>query len=163
MKWTAQDREEFTRLAEAILWHPQFLELKKYIQHGNTTCYDHSINVAFYCFVKAKKKNRKKKKINIESLVRGALLHDLFLYDWHAKGREFRFHGFRHPRIAHGNAKKLFELNEIEENIILSHMWPLTITRFPKYRESRMVAFYDKIVSMKETLYRKRCVNEYFR
>jgi uncharacterized protein len=37
---------------------------------------------------------------NINSLIRGALLHDYFLYDWHKGKNRKKLHGFRHPGIA---------------------------------------------------------------
>jgi uncharacterized protein len=80
------------------------------------------------------------------SATRGAILHDFFLYDWrdhdepdlHRK----KFHGVEHPLIALANAKKHFSVNEIEEDIIKKHMWPLTIVP-PKYKESFIVSFID--------------------
>ena len=52
-----------------------------------------------------------------------------------------------------------FDLNEVEKDIILKHMWPLTI-RFPRYREAYIVTFVDKYCAIKEVLkffkYRKR-------
>ena len=38
------------------------------------------------------------------SLVRGALLHDYFLYDWHQPHKEYGLHGFTHPSTALRNA-----------------------------------------------------------
>ena len=49
------------------------------------------------------------------------------------------------------NAMKHFRLTPIEEDIILKHMWPLTI-KLPRYRESYLVSLADKIVSIKDTL-----------
>ena len=44
---------------------------------------------------------------------------------------------------------KHFELNEVEKDIIVKHMWPLTFIP-PKYQESFVVTFADKYVSSKE-------------
>ena len=38
-------------------------------------------------------------------------------------------HGFRHPATALRNARKHFALNKVEENVIISHMWPLTAAK----------------------------------
>jgi uncharacterized protein len=51
--------------------------------------------------------------------------------------------------IAVANAKKYFSINEIEEDIIKKHMWPLTLIP-PKYKESFIVSFADKYLSSKE-------------
>ena len=50
-------------------------------------------------------------------LVRGALLHDYFLYDWHtrksAKGLK-ELHGFSHPETALRNAGRDYRLTPCE-------------------------------------------------
>ena len=94
-------------------------------------------------------------------MVRGAFLHDYFLYDWHKKKAKFRnmkeffkLHGFMHPSYAAANAKRDFNINEKEEHIIRSHMWPLTVTKLPKSREAVIVCIADKLTSATETIMR---------
>ena len=87
-------------------------------------------------------------------LVRGALLHDYYLYDWHEP--HGKLHGFSHPAVALNNAKRDFDLSSKEQNIIASHMWPLTISKFPKSREAVLVGIADKLCSAKETLLMRR-------
>ena len=53
---------------------------KGYIQHGRFSVYAHSFLVASLCVYIAEKLRLK---LDTRSLVRGALLHDYFLYDWH--------------------------------------------------------------------------------
>ena len=127
--------------------------MKSFIQHGTMTTYDHAVNVAWTSYRLAKKLRLR---VDERSLVRGALLHDFYLYDWHVRdeGRK-RFHGFHHHRTAHRNALRYFKLNEIEEDIILKHMWPLTL-KLPRYRESFVVTLSDKICSIRDTLDRNK-------
>ncbi len=129
--------------------------LSKYIQHGNTNIYIHSRNVAYLSYIIARFCERRFKiKINYDVLVVGAMFHDFFLYDWHkTEGRE-KLHGFRHPKIASVNAQKYYGINEAEQLIIETHMWPLTITKFPKTTEAKIVCIADKICSTRETFYR---------
>ena len=91
-------------------------------------------------------------------MITGAVLHDFYLYDWHEKDEErdekYGLHGFSHPEISLMNAKKYFDINENEENIIRNHMWPLTITHIPKTKEAWVVCIADKIVSLIETFKR---------
>ena len=47
------------------------------------------------------------------------------------------------------NAERVYNLSEIERDIILKHMWPLTV-KLPRYRESYLVAFVDTYCSMFE-------------
>ncbi|MCI6216072.1 MAG: hypothetical protein MR659_03160 [Mollicutes bacterium] len=58
-------------------------------------------------------------KCDIKSLVRGALLHDYFLYDWHDKKNRLPHHAYKHPLYALKNAKKDFDISKTEANIIL--------------------------------------------
>ena len=137
-----------------ILHSPGFIDSGKSVQHGNMSVRQHSIDVA-KCSLQISRKlpfHFKEK-----DLVRGALLHDYFLYDWHNKKvrlrdiREFyKLHGFSHPVTALKNAKKEFELTKREEDIIRKHMWPLTI-KPPACREAWVVTLADKYCSLLET------------
>lgn len=126
-------------------------EMNKYIQHGTTTTYDHVLAVARYSYLLS---CRLPFKFNTNSLILGAILHDFYLYDWHENDKTHRLHGFYHPGKALINANKYFQLNKIERDIISKHMFPLTITKVPRYRESVIVCIADKIVATKETLSR---------
>ena len=115
-------------------------ELCKYMQHGNTNIMKHCRNVAYNSFVFAKVLEKKFNiKFDYESLIIGAYLHDLFMYDWHEKGGNHKLHGFSHPKTACKNAIALCNINKKEQSIIESHMWPLTITKVPKSREAFVV------------------------
>lgn len=123
--------------------------MKKYIQHGTTTTYEHCLNVSFISYKIAKKLN-----LDARSTARAALLHDLFLYDWHKTTEKkplFKKHGFTHAKTALDNACKYFDLNDIEKDIIAKHMWPLTFRHVPKYKESIIVTLVDKHCSTIET------------
>ena len=48
-----------------------------------------------------------------------------------------------------------FELNELERDIILKHMFPLTL-KLPRYRESYIVLLADKYCAVYETLAKTR-------
>lgn len=94
-------------------------------------------------------------------LIRGALLHDYFLYDWHDRSRENyqALHGFYHPGIALKNASKEYKLTLREKDIIKKHMWPLTIVP-PRCREAWIVTTADKYCSILETLKLRRGVGK---
>ncbi len=125
---------------------------KKYIQHGDTSVYEHCINVACLCVLIATCFHIK---VNQRNLVRGALLHDYFLYDWHVTDNSHKWHGFTHPRTALRNARKSFKLNKIERDMILRHMFPLNITP-PRYKESIILCLSDKIYAIFETFHIKK-------
>jgi uncharacterized protein len=127
----------------------RFAQTKEYTQHGTISVYAHCVEVArTSCCIAASLK------INVDyrSMVRGALLHDYFLYDWHHTGDgSHRLHGFTHPKRALLNALRDLELNRIERMVILRHMFPLTPIP-PTCRESWLVCLADKICATKETL-----------
>ncbi len=121
---------------------------RTFIQHGATSVYDHTFNVAYLSMYIAV---LLRLKVNQRALVRGALLHDYCKYDWHNKDKSHRFHGFTHAKKARENAEKDFELGEIEKNIIERHMFPLNIVP-PKFKEGFIVCIADKISAVSETL-----------
>ena len=61
---------------------------------------------------------------------------------------------FSHAQTALKNARKDFELGEIEQDVIQKHMFPLNL-KPPKYKESVLVCVADKISALDETI-RKR-------
>lgn len=130
----------------------RFKKEKSFIQHGDVTVYEHSLMVTKTCVAIARKLNLN---VNYESLVKGALLHDYFLYDWHIKDPSHRLHGFTHPKTAMKNAKRDFGLTKKEENMILSHMFPLVPT-LPKTKESIILCLADKYCATKETIFRSK-------
>lgn len=146
----------------------RFLEEKKYIHHHTTTVYIHSVSVAKTSLYIAKVLHLY---INTDSLIKGALLHDYFLYDWHitdlktlkqkSKTNLCPLHGFIHPRISLSQAEQDYSLNNIEKDIILHHMFPLTIIP-PKTKEGWIVSFADKIVAFQETIINRFINYSYF-
>lgn len=119
----------------------------RYMQHGTVSVRAHCLRVAYISFLIAEYVPLR---VNRRDLIRGALLHDYFLYDWHEKDASHRWHGFFHPGKALRNAKKDFLLTKREEDIILRHMFPLTPIP-PAYAESWIVCIADKICAAQET------------
>lgn len=115
--------------------------------HKGVNTLDHSIGVAYLSVFFIKKHNIKN--VDIRSTIRGALLHDFFLYDWHVHDRSHKFHGFIHAGRAYNNAKKEFNLTPIEKDIILKHMFPVNL-KLPKYKESLIVNYADKVCASYE-------------
>ena len=142
------NKEKLEEIIAFLKENTRFDETKNFIQHGNTSVYTHVISVAKKSIEIAEKYNLK---VDMDSMIRGALLHDYFLYDWHDGKRERWIHGFTHPMKAYKNAKSEINLNRLERDIIIKHMFPLTILP-PRYLESWIVTYSDKYVSAVETL-----------
>ena len=139
---------DFFRVIHTIIHNETVQQMKNYRQHCDTSCYKHCLYVAYYTYVVCKKL-----KLDYISATRAAMLHDLFLYDWRKEYIDEDFdglHAFTHPKIALRNSMKLFDLNKKEQDIILKHMWPVTIS-FPKYIESYIVTFMDKYSAIRES------------
>lgn len=137
--------------ASDILSSSNFRSTKKHIQHGNMTVNNHCMNVAKYSLAISRKLRIH---CSERELIRGALLHDYFLYDWHSPEHVpiYKLHGLFHPGKAYRNASKEYLLTAREADIIKKHMWPLTVVP-PMCREAWIVTAADKWCSMLETLH----------
>lgn len=153
MKLTSDERKEIRTLLHGLNLTEDARRMKHYIQHGHTSTYDHVVGVTRLSFYL----NRRFHLGAFDSeLVRGAFLHDFYLYDWHDPDSHRRLHGFHHPTTALRNAMQRYTLSPVEQNIIKSHMWPLTLFTVPKCRAAFIVCLADKICSCQEILCRKR-------
>ncbi len=129
-----------------IISSVHFKKMDEFIMHGTTTCLEHCIDVSYMTY-----KICRRYGLDYKSAARAALLHDFFLYDWHRHFEETgdRFHGFTHPRKAMENAVKYFKISKKEQNMILRHMWPLTIIP-PRTIEGMVLLYADKVCTVKE-------------
>lgn len=81
---------------------------REFIQHGDVTVYTHVTSVARASLSFAERLGRVGISVDRLSLLRGALLHDYFLYDWHDPDPSHRLHGFRHPFFCPGACRRGF-------------------------------------------------------
>lgn len=149
-----QELAKFNDLISDYNDHPMVKKMKTFIQHGDTTTYDHCHRVAKLSYWINSKFHLH---ANEKELIPAALLHDFFLYDWHKEPKTpvrklTSKHGFTHSKVAADNAKKFFDINDKMHSIIVSHMWPLNITKVPKSREAVILCIADKFIALKETL-----------
>ena len=136
-------------------------QMNNFKQHYETTCFEHCLVASYYCYLLCKKFN-----LDYISCSRAAMVHDLFLYDWRKRQDDRKgLHAFTHPRTAYENASKLFDLNEKEKDIILKHMWPVTVA-LPKYKESYILTLVDKYCALNESyqeIFNRFCQKKFFR
>lgn len=160
LKAKAQKRKKLTiyhhikKHGNDILQSPNFKKTEDNIQHGTMSVRRHSIQVAKFSL---RLSNKFRIKCNQKDLVRGALLHDYFLYDWHDKDHVGiqNLHGFFHPNVALTNAEAEYKLTNRQKDIIKKHMWPLTVVP-PMCREAWIVSIADKYCSFMETAHLHR-------
>ena len=146
IKELIKDDKEFQEIINPLVSNETVQKMKNFRQHYETSCFDHCYAVAYYCYLICKKYN-----LDYISATRAAMLHDLFLYDWRVKqpGRK-GLHAFTHGKISCQNACELFDLNDKEKDMIIKHMWPVTI-EFPKSFEGLVLTFVDKYCAMSES------------
>ena len=137
----------FCDLVGSIVGSEEFCRMRQYKHHLHGSTYDHSIKVAYLCYRYYQKHPGK---VNLNELIRGALLHDYFLYDRHDKSNRVNGlkHGFTHPKRALENAVNAYpDLTETEQDMIRRHMFPLTPIP-PRTRCGWLLCFYDKVAAV---------------
>ncbi len=149
MRLTKQERQTLRSLLHGTSNTPVAQRMRRFKQHGNVSTYRHCRDVTALCFLLNRRLHLG---ANEATLVRGAFLHDLYLYDWHEKNAAHKLHGFHHAEKALENARQNFALNQKEQDMIYSHMWPLNLTRVPKSREALILCVADKLCALRETL-----------
>lgn len=135
--------KKFMSVAEPMLNHKEFVKTKNIIHHGGTR-FNHSVKVAYVAY-----KLSKLFGCDTKSAIIGGTLHDFFLERDDDNISAYTKMLINHPTIAKENAIKYFGVNEKEQNIIESHMFP-TSNVAPKSREAWIVALSDKIIAMSE-------------
>ena len=137
--------KEFRALVGDILASPEFQQMKDAKHHIRENTYDHSVKVAYLCYLHHKRFGTK---VDLREFVRAALLHDFYLYDWH--NGEHKLHLFTHAGDALKNALKYYpDLTPMQKDVIARHMFPINI-RPPKTQAGRIVCLYDKIVTLSD-------------
>jgi len=133
---------KFDAIASDIINTDKYQMLKNNPHHGLNR-YIHSMNVA-----KSTYRITKLLKMDYVSATRGALLHDYF-NDSDYRSTKGLKKGAMHPVIALNNARREYDLNDKEENIIVSHMFPMGDV-VPNCKESWVVTTVDKMVAIRE-------------
>lgn len=134
---------EYISIINDILNDEQFLKIKNCKHHG-TTRLEHSLRVSYYSYLITKKC-----KLDYIKTARAGLLHDFFVSeDLSPKKRHFSV--IFHPYKSLENACGHFELSDLEKDIIINHMFPTLPHKVPKYMESWIVSFVDKMIAIYE-------------
>ena len=134
--------KDFESIASEIIYNDKYQSLKSENHHGLSR-YDHSMRVARNTY-----KISKKLKLDYVSATRAALLHDYFTDEDYRNTKGMKKYSM-HPVIALNNAIREYDLNPIEENVIVSHMFPMGKVK-PNCKESWLVTSVDKGVAIYE-------------
>lgn len=144
LKADISNKSEYQYCVNDLAQDENIHSLADFAHHKNISRLEHSLHVSYLSYLACKKLG-----LNYRSAARGGLLHDFYFYNSHITKPEGGIHCFRHPIIALENASELFDLNDLEKDIIVKHMWPVTI-RPPRYKESLIVTFVDKYCASME-------------
>jgi len=144
----------FNEAISDLLINNNVLSMSNMKQHLNVSCLEHCLSVAYISYSICQALGW-----DANAAARGGLLHDLFLYNQYEKGRNMRTHLIMHSKIALENAENISSLSDIEKDIIVKHMWPLTL-KMPKYKESFVVNFVDKACAIYEAIYSLIALNK---
>ena len=138
--------KKYLKIVDDILKCEEFSKICE-IKHHDSNRLEHSLRVSYFSYKIAKKLH-----LDYKSVARGGLLHDFFIErttDYKKAKDKIKLYTTNHPKMAVRNAKKYFDVNNVEEDIIKSHMFPIDI-RIPKFAESWVVSSVDKVVSIYE-------------
>ena len=139
--------ELFFRCVQDLLDTPEVRSMRQFPHHPRTTCYEHSVCVAYVAYRLARRWG-----LDYRAAARAGLLHDLYLYNSREKPSYYGNQCFTHPVVALKNAWALCgSLTPMEENIIVSHMWPLA-RKMPRYKEALVVNLADKLCATAEVV-----------
>ena len=143
--WSSKTKEEFYTCIADLIEEPAVQAMDDIPQHaGGVSCLDHCIFVSYLSFALCRRW-----RLDYVAAARAGLLHDLYLCDW----KKVRVSPWQrllvHPQMALENAEQ-FGLSELERDIILKHMWPVTLRHIPRHRESVVVNLADKLCATAE-------------
>lgn len=148
--WKQKNQAAFLACLGSLEQDAIVQRLKEFQHHTpSVTRYEHSLLVAYLSFLFCRKC-----KLDYKAAARGGMLHDLYLETWDGSecGELSRWR--THPIEALQNAQR-YNLNAVESDIIVKHMWPVTPDR-PTYREAYVVTVADKVASMLEKTHLSR-------
>lgn len=144
--------QEFYGIVGDILNSERFLAMKKYRHHVKSNVYAHSVRVAYLCYRHHKRHGTC---VDLHEFVRGALLHDYYLYDWHEMLPGRRLHLFTHQKVALQNALRDYPgLSRMQQDMIRHHMFPI-VPLPPRTKAGWLVCFYDKVAAFADYFEKK--------
>lgn len=145
--------------------HSQYFIINKEYKHhgGDNTIYKHCISVGYRAYKMCKALSMSKERT--ESVVKAALLHDIFGYSWTNNKDDIKniwrkykginrikmLHAFHHGIAAVENISKYECLNDNQKDAIIKHMFPLYPIP-PRHIEGWILVIADKLVAIQEII-----------
>lgn len=137
-----------------ILLSEEFQSAFRQTHHKCMTVAEHSLGVAIVCLYICLILQRMNISVRMRSLTIAALCHDLGIMGRHEKYRNDLECFGKHPEDSLEVIRNMIsadEYNDVIENSVRRHMWPLTPVP-PKYQEGVILTAADKISAVMERL-----------
>jgi len=150
-KLTKEQKDELEAIYQFYLNNENVKRMNEIQMHRGSSCYIHSFRVAKLCVKKAARYQRYTFE-DLKNILVASILHDYYLYDWREHHELRKKHGRRHPLVACANAIRDFNIPVEVQDIIKSHMWPLTPKLYPKTKEAKLVNRMDNHIATREGL-----------
>ena len=126
---TWENDHEYMSIVGDLLKNEELLKLDDITHHHYTTRLVHSIFVSYVSY-----KITKARGLDYVSTARAGLLHDFFLEERdEILALGMGSHNSAHPKIALKNAQKITEINDLEKDIILKHMFLCTLNPYQAF------------------------------
>ncbi len=138
----------FRSCVDGILNNDEVSNLGSYKHHHFTTRLQHSLNVSYYSYCLCRILGW-----DYRSAARAGLMHDLYFFENTSVDENGQKLLKNHPFDALRNSERIFELNEIEKDAIVNHMWPCISLSRPQFKESLAVSFSDKFCAVMEATF----------
>ncbi|MBE6720112.1 MAG: HD domain-containing protein [Ruminococcaceae bacterium] len=131
--------DRYIELTGDLLRNDLVRSMNKYHHHREVSTHFHSVYVSYNVLKVCEKLSVQKE----HEIVRAALLHDFYLYEWYTEKHDEN-HIYYHPKESVKNIEKYIgTLSPLQKNMILSHMFPTTKV-MPKYAGSWILTLTDK-------------------
>ena len=137
---------DFSGYADKWLRNEKIRQMCQLMHHRDMSILDHAYHVAYKSYKIAM---HCPFRIDTDSVVTMAFLHDYFLYDRKIPHTRL-YHSYRHPVIAAENAMRDFNITDKEYLGILTHMWPQVFWLVPRSREAWVLCIADKLCAVGE-------------
>ena len=148
---TKEEKNELAEIYQRFLNDEKVQRMNDIQMHRGSSCYIHSFRVAKLCVKKAARYKRYSLD-DLKNVLIASILHDYYLYDWREHRELKKKHGRKHPLVACANAVRDFNISKEVQEIIKTHMWPLTPKLYPKTKEAKLVNRMDNHIAIREAL-----------
>ena len=144
-------RQRVRELGAEVIDSERFQAAWEIPHHRTTSVAQHSLNVAKESCRIAEWLERRGLAVSAEDAVRSSLLHDLAMTEKPVFRSPSWNKAYSHPDRGAQLAREEYRANEVQEDAVRRHMWPICVVP-PRHREGWIVMAADKISSAKELL-----------